>query len=119
MTTRAQTEGFLGGPWPVLIDVAVAAPHRDDQRALTSYGFEPIADLIEVPRVIDIRRRNVGSLISIDVGVADSYQLEAEHFGVCLIEGTALSLPPEEGLKNMRVIDAIYRSARDGKPAAL
>lgn len=56
---------------------------------------------------------------TIEVGVADSYQLEAEHFGACLIEGTPLFLPPEEGLKNMRVIDAVYRSARNGKPAAV
>lgn len=70
-----------------------------------------------VPGRLIVTRR--GTSETIEAGVADPYQLEVEHFGACILEGTPLFLPPEEGLKNMRVIDALYRSARDGRPAAL
>ena len=40
------------------------------------------------------------------------YHCEVDHFSRCIIEGKPLALPPEEGLKNMRVIEGLYRSAR-------
>jgi len=43
------------------------------------------------------------------------YYCEVDHFSRCILEGKPLALPPEEGLKNMRVIQALYDSARRGR----
>ena len=43
------------------------------------------------------------------------YHCEVDHFSRCVLEGRPLALPPEEGLKNMRVIEALHRSARRGQ----
>jgi len=46
---------------------------------------------------------------------ANHYQLMAEHFAECVLNGAPLRFPPEEGRANMRVIDALYESARSGR----
>ena len=44
----------------------------------------------------------------------DEYQLMAEHFADCVLSGTPVRYPPAEAASGMRVIEALYRSARDG-----
>jgi predicted dehydrogenase len=47
----------------------------------------------------------------------DEYQMMVEHFADCLLHGKPLRYPPAEAANNMRVIEALYRSARnDGRP---
>jgi D-xylose 1-dehydrogenase (NADP+, D-xylono-1,5-lactone-forming) len=43
------------------------------------------------------------------------YHCEVDHFSRCILHGEPLALPPEEGLKNMRVIEALYKSTRRGR----
>ena len=43
------------------------------------------------------------------------YQLEVDHFNQCILENKSPAMPPEEGLRNMAVIDALQASARSGK----
>ena len=43
--------------------------------------------------------------------VADHYQLQAEAFGRAIETGDAIEFPIEDAVANMRVIDAIFRSA--------
>jgi predicted dehydrogenase len=43
------------------------------------------------------------------------YHCEVDHFSRCILEGKPVALRPEEGLKNMRVIEALYQSARRGR----
>jgi predicted dehydrogenase len=45
----------------------------------------------------------------------DIYQLEVDHFSRCVLETKSPALPPQEGLKNMRVIEALRQSARFGR----
>ncbi|MDB5075799.1 MAG: oxidoreductase domain protein [Chloroflexi bacterium] len=42
----------------------------------------------------------------------DQYTLEAEEFAACLLENRQPRIPAEDGIANMRAIDALYRSAR-------
>lgn len=47
----------------------------------------------------------------------DEYQLMVEHFAECVRGRATLRYPPAEAAANMRVIEALYRSARnDGRP---
>lgn len=48
------------------------------------------------------------------VAGADQYQLMVEHFAACVRGEAALRYPPDEAAANMRVIEALLRSARDG-----
>jgi predicted dehydrogenase len=45
---------------------------------------------------------------------AGEYQLMVEHFGDCVLDGMPLRYPPAEAAANMRAIEALYRSARNG-----
>ena len=47
------------------------------------------------------------------------YQLEAEHFADRVLHGKDIEWPSESGLANMKVIDAIYASARKGRAVPL
>jgi predicted dehydrogenase len=44
---------------------------------------------------------------------------EMDHFSQCVKEDRVPHTPGEEGLADMRVIEALYRSAREGKPVKL
>ncbi|NTU83065.1 MAG: Gfo/Idh/MocA family oxidoreductase [Chloroflexales bacterium] len=51
------------------------------------------------------------------VAGVDQYQLMVEHFAACVRGQATLRYPPEEAAANMRVIEALLRSARnDGRP---
>jgi predicted dehydrogenase len=42
-----------------------------------------------------------------------------DHLADCVLNNTAPLTPGEEGLKDMKVITAIYEAARTGKPVSL
>jgi predicted dehydrogenase len=46
----------------------------------------------------------------------DQYQLMVEHFADVILTGAPLLLPPEDATANLRVIEALLRSARSGRP---
>jgi predicted dehydrogenase len=50
----------------------------------------------------------------------DEYRLMVEHFADCVIRGKAVRYAPAEAAANMRAIEALYRSARNGgRPEAV
>ncbi len=55
----------------------------------------------------------------IDVGGVHQWQLESEYFADVILSGDKLNYPAEDGLLNMRVIDAIYRSGDTGHSESL
>lgn len=44
----------------------------------------------------------------------DEYQAMVEHFADCVLNGAPVRYPPTEATANMRTIEALYRSAREG-----
>lgn len=44
----------------------------------------------------------------------DEYRLMVEDFAQCVLTDRQLRYPPEDGVANLRVVDALYRSARNG-----
>lgn len=62
--------------------------------------------------------RDVDSDQEIIPGV-NQYTLEVDHFSDCITTGEPPLIPGEEGLKNMRVIEALDRSAREGRRVTL
>jgi Oxidoreductase family, C-terminal alpha/beta domain len=51
--------------------------------------------------------------------VVDQFAAEMDHFSLCVLEGTAPHTPGEEGLRDMRIITAIYEAARSGETVPL
>jgi predicted dehydrogenase len=50
---------------------------------------------------------------------ADQYRLEVEHFANCVETGTTPRTGPEEAIRNMAVLDALYESAEYGEEVEL
>lgn len=50
-----------------------------------------------------------------EIEPADQYALQADLFSAAIQEGRDVAFPLEDSVKNMRVIDAIYRSGRSGR----
>ncbi len=48
------------------------------------------------------------------IDAVDQYTLQADSFSEAVRNGGGLAYPLEDSVKNMQVIDAIYRSARSG-----
>jgi predicted dehydrogenase len=51
--------------------------------------------------------------------VVDHFAAEMDHFSGCLVTGKESRTPGEEGLRDMRIIKAIYDAALAGKPVSL
>lgn len=66
-------------------------------------------------RLID--GNNVVQEFGIDSG--DQFAKELDHMAQCVLTNTRPHTPGEEGMQDMRIIDAIYRSAREGRPVTL
>jgi glucose-fructose oxidoreductase len=49
----------------------------------------------------------------------DHFALEMDHFAGCILNGTEPLTPGEEGLKDLKVMTAIYEAARSGRTIAI
>ena len=61
--------------------------------------------------------RNVTSEPDIESG--DQFAREIDHMARCVIDGVVPHTPGEEGLQDMRILEAIYDSARTGRTVRL
>ena len=52
------------------------------------------------------------------LGQANQFTLEIDHFADCILHGKQPRTPGEEGLQDMVLMEAIYRSAREGMPVS-
>ena len=67
-----------------------------------------------------VEYRGRGEKVVHTLAGADEYQLMVEHFADCVLFGRPLRYLPAEAASNMRVIEALYRSARqNGRPVNL
>jgi predicted dehydrogenase len=60
-----------------------------------------------------------GNTEAVRIPGAHQWQLGVEHFADCVRRGEGIAYPGENGLKNMRVIDAIYASGRERRVVGL
>ena len=59
--------------------------------------------------------------LNVEIGLAENNQFAAEmdHFSDCVIKNTKPFTPGEEGLQDHILMEAIYMSAREGKPVQI
>jgi len=53
-----------------------------------------------------------------EIAPCDQYTLQGEQFSRAILEGGAPPVPLEDALRNMAVIDAVFRAAESGRPVA-
>ena len=53
------------------------------------------------------------------LGLKNQFALEIDHFADCILHGRDPRTPGEEGLQDMVLMEAIYRSAAEGAPVSL
>jgi predicted dehydrogenase len=101
---------------------SLSQPYRHHVQLLGTEGT------ITVPQAFVLRSDDVaiehtnadGETRSIPVGGDDEYRLEVEDFARCVLEGRQPEVVShEDTLWNMRTIDALYASARDGRVVRL
>ncbi len=97
-TTLIERMHFLGAEGRIELRMPFDAPHET-----------PCEIIID-----DGSIRHGASAVVESVEVADQYTIQGELYSVAIRTGAALAIPLEDSLANMRVIDALYRSAESG-----
>jgi xylose dehydrogenase (NAD/NADP) len=101
---------------------SLSQPYRHHVQLLGTEGT------ITVPQAFVLRSDDVaievtdseGTSRSVTVGGDDEYRLEVEDFARCVLEGRQPEVVShEDTLWNMRTIDALYASAREGRTVRL
>jgi glucose-fructose oxidoreductase len=99
----------------------------------TSFGEEPTAVLRifgedgwiqlhdaylhDVPVTLELSRRGHRETLSFEP--TDQFAAELSYFSNCILQDRAPEPSGIEGLQDVRLVEAIYRSARDGRPVTL
>jgi predicted dehydrogenase len=59
------------------------------------------------------------TVTQVDVSPKDQFAAEIDHFSSCILNGRKPHTPGEEGLQDLRIMEAIYESARTGAPVRI
>jgi D-xylose 1-dehydrogenase (NADP+, D-xylono-1,5-lactone-forming) len=105
---------FAGGGY-AQFDCALTLARRESYQVVGTEGVieAPVALLPGQGDTI-IRIRDGAGERSETIAGVDEYQLMAEHFADCVRGRATLRHSPAEAAANMRAIEALYRSARNG-----
>lgn len=133
MAMTARTTHRAGGD---VDEGAVALIRFPDERLAhlhTSFGEEPTAALRilgedgsvqldnayghDVAVSLDLSRRGQRETLSFEP--TDQFAAEISYFSGCILQDRAPEPSGIEGLQDVRLVEAIYRSARDGRPVTL
>jgi len=77
--------------------------------------FNPGADDVSRLRIDDGRDLSGGGLTVEEFAPCDQYTIQGELFSRAILEGGQPPVPLEDSLRNMAVIDAIFRAAETGQ----
>jgi len=95
-------------------DSALDLPRREHVEVVGDRGS------LELPIAFLSRQRDKQILVhaaqarTLAVPAVDEYRLMVEHVADCVLNGTPVRYPAAEAAANLRAIEALYRSARDG-----
>lgn len=114
----AQMAGLLCFPDGVTaqFDSALSMERRETLHIAGTLGHLELTDAF-VPGQGDVtvlERHGRGSQHTHTIRGVDEYRLMVEHFADCIMSGADIRYPLSEAAANMRVLEALYRSARNG-----
>jgi len=135
MAMTARTSRRYGGD---VDEGTVALLRFPDERLAhmhTSFGEEPTAHLrilgeegrIELdhayrhegPVTLTLQRRGQDQHEATSFETTDQFAVEISYFSSCILQDRQPEPSGIEGLQDVRLVEAIYRSARDGRPVTL
>jgi D-xylose 1-dehydrogenase (NADP+, D-xylono-1,5-lactone-forming) len=108
---------FPGGRTAVF-DCALTLERREHYEVAGTEG-SLVTDASFLPGTADatlVERRAGGVETAHVTPGVDEYRLMVEHFASAVLDGTPLRYDASEAAKNMAAIEALYRSARSGRP---
>jgi glucose-fructose oxidoreductase len=133
MAMTARTSRRHGGDVDEGTVALVRFPEERLAHIHTSFGAEPTAHLrilgeegrIELEQAyrydtavsLTLRRRGREETSTFEA--SDQFAAEIAYFSTCIIQDRAPEPSGIEGLQDVRLVEAIYRSARDGRPVTL
>ena len=133
MAMTARTSRRYGGDVDESTVALVRLPDERLTHLHTSFGEEPMARLrifgeegwIELDQAyrhdvavtLALSRRGQRDTMSFEP--TDQFATEIAYFSSCILQDRAPEPSGVEGLQDVRLIEAIYRSARDGRPVTL
>ncbi len=88
---------FFGTKGRIEIEIPFNAPKDRATRIFIDGG-----DLFGCDRIVE------------EFAVCDQYTLQGDEFSIAILEGGEVPVPLEEAIRNMKVIEAIFRSAETG-----
>jgi predicted dehydrogenase len=98
------------------LDCGFTAPYRSWLEITGSEGVVWVPDMWAPTRRARFEiRRDRRPPEELRVEGEDQVVHMVEHFGRAVLEGQAVSPPPEEAVRTLRVLDALARSAREGQ----
>lgn len=98
-------------------DCGFIHPFRQWFEIVGTRGVVMVHDMWLPPKraVFEVRRDSGYDVETVGVEGHDQIQLMLENFGRAILEGRPVSPPPDEAVKTLKVLDALARSAREGK----
>ncbi len=90
---------FLGTKGRIEVEVPFNAPNDRPCRLFVDDGSTLFGDGIE----------------TVEIPTCDQYRVAADAFSKAVLDGTPQPIPLENAIANMRVIDAVFRSAESGR----
>ena len=114
--------GFGSGAVGTILSSTAAYPGFPQRLEITGTdGVVWVPDLWLPPRraTFEIRRESKRDVEEVVVTGEDQIVHMLEHFDRAVLEGRPVSPPPEEAVRTLRVLDALARSAREGREVAV
>jgi predicted dehydrogenase len=83
------------------------------------FGMDPAFSYNGIKIELSQAKDNIEFRSNPFLGEKNQFALEMDHFAKCIMEDKQPYTPGEEGLQDMRIIEAIFESARTGKKVML
>ena len=119
-----QVNWLMKFPSGVQASCATSYGHHDDKnyKVLADTGWikmDPAFPYQGLKLMTSQAQGSENQAIEHDMGQKNHFATEMDHFSDCLMNNKQPFTPGEEGLQDQKIIEAIYQSAREGKPVKL
>lgn len=119
-----QVNWLMKFPSGVQASCATSYGHHDDKsyRVLADTGWikmDPAFPYKGLKLETSQAQGKENQIIQHNIGDKDHFATEMDHFSECILENKVPFTPGEEGLQDQNIMEAIYQSAREGKPVKL
>ena len=119
-----QVNWLMKFPSGVQVNCASSYGHHDDKnyKVLADTGWikmDPAFPYEGLQLETSQAQGKENQIVQHKIADKDQFAAELDHFSACVMENKIPFTPGEEGLQDQKIMEAIYQSAREGKPVKL